>query len=178
VVVDDNAHGGSRSWFCRNEPRIKDQVVGLTPEFEIADPTTELAFHHLFDLEPFWDGGRLEYSTDGGASWHDILSGDGATVPAADDRFVRGGYTGFVSVGTGHPFGGSPAWTGFDDRWWETVVALRDFVGLSVGFRWRLGCDRSDARVGWWLDEVELRTTTRCETVELPPPRETGDRRP
>jgi hypothetical protein len=178
AVAEDVAHDGSRSWFCANEERVKDQVVGLTRFFEITDETTVLAFFHLFDLEPFWDGGRLEYSTDGGASWHDILSGDGATVPAADDRFVRGGYTGFVSVGTGHPFGGSPAWTGFDDRWWETVVALRDFVGLSVGFRWRLGCDRSDARVGWWLDEVELRTTTRCETVELPPPRETGDRRP
>ena len=76
VVVDDDAHGGSRSWFCRNEPRIKDQVVGLTPEFEITDATTELAFHHLFDLEPFWDGGRLEYSTDGGATWSSVTAVD------------------------------------------------------------------------------------------------------
>jgi hypothetical protein len=177
-VVDGDAHSGRRSWFCANEPRIKDQVVGLTPEFEITDATTELAFHHLFDLEPFWDGGRLEFSTDGGASWHDVLSGDGGAIPANPARIVRGAYTGFVSVGTGHPFGGEKAWTGFVEGWIETVVGLADFVGLTVQFRWRLGCDRSDARVGWWLDDVVLRTTSSCESVVLPPPRATGGRRP
>jgi len=178
VVDDDNAHSGSRSWFCRNEPRIKDQVVGLTPEFEITDPTTELGFHHLFDLEPFWDGGRLEFSTDIGATWHDVLAGDGGAIPANPSRIVRGAYTGFVSVGTGHPFGGEKAWTGFVDDWYETVVDLADFVGLTVQFRWRLGCDRSDARVGWWLDDVVLRTTSSCQTLELPEPREPQGRLP
>ncbi|MEX1311862.1 MAG: S8 family serine peptidase, partial [Candidatus Sulfomarinibacteraceae bacterium] len=177
-VVDDNAHSGGRSWFCRNEPQVKDQVVGLVDGFEITDDSTVLGFHHFFDLEPFWDGGRLEYSTDGGSTWQDILRGDGATVADNGSRLVRGGYTGFVSVGTGHPFGGEPAWTGFHDRWIESVVDLADFVGLTVHFRWRLGCDRSDARVGWWLDDVELRTTSSCQTIELPPPRSSQGRVP
>ena len=178
VVVDDNAHSGSRSWFCRNEPQVKDQVVALVDGFEIIDGSTVLGFHHFFDLEPFWDGGRLEYSTDGGSSWQDILRGDGATVGDNPARFLRGAYTGFVSVGTGHPFGGEPAWTGFYDGWIESVVDLADFVGLTVQFRWRLGCDRSDARVGWWLDDVVLRTTSKCQTLELPEPREPQGRLP
>jgi len=177
-VVDDLVYDGNRSWFCSNEPRVKDQVLGLTDAFEILDDSTVISFFHFYDLEPFWDGGRLEYSTDGGSSWHDVLLGDGSTVGDNPDRFISGAYTGFVSVGTGHPFGGERAWTGFDTGWTETVVNLADFVGLTVQLRWRLGCDRSDARVGWWVDNVELRTTTKCETVELPPPRSGAGRRP
>jgi hypothetical protein len=177
-VDDDNAHSGGRSWFCRDEPQVKDQVVALVDGFEIIDGSTVLGFHHLFDLEPFWDGGRLEYSTDGGSSWQDILRGDGATVGDNSGRLLRGAYTGFVSVGTGHPFGGEKAWTGFLGSWTETVVDLADFIGLTVRFRWRLGCDRSDARVGWWVDDVVLRTTSSCRTSELPEPRETTGRLP
>jgi hypothetical protein len=177
-VVDDIAHSGSRSWFCVNEPVIKDQVVGLVEGLEITDQTTVLAFHHLFDLEIFWDGGRLEYSTDGGSSWQDVLQGDGLTVPENPERFLRGGYSGTISFGTGNPLALSRAWTGFVDDWTEVVVDLGDFVGLTVHFRWRLGCDRSEARLGWWLDDVELRRTTTCETISLPAPRHPGGRRP
>ncbi len=79
----------------------------------------------------FWDGGRLEYSTDGGSSWHDILLGDDETVGDNPGRFVSGPYSGFVSVGTGHPFGGERAWTGFDTGWTETVVESCRFRRLD-----------------------------------------------
>jgi len=178
VVVEDFTHGGRRSWFGRSEPRIKDQVLGLVGGFAIDDESTVISFFHFYDVEPFWDGGRFEFSTDGGATWHDILDGDGSTVGENSERFIRGPYTGFVSVGTGHPFGGERAWTGFDHGWTETVIDLADFVGLTVQFRWRLGCDRADARIGWWVDDVEIRTTSRCVTVESPPPRSARGRRP
>jgi hypothetical protein len=177
-VADDLAHTGSRSWFCSNEPRVKDQVVELVRDFEVVDSTTILSFFHFYDLEPFWDGGRIEYSTDGGLSWHDVLGGDGRTVSDNPNRFIAGGYTGFVSVGTGHPFAGERAWTGFDNDWTETIVDLSDFLDLTVRFRWRLGCDFTDARVGWWVDDIELRTTNACETVASPPPRPVPGRRP
>ncbi len=178
MVVGDFTHSGSRSWFCQNEPRVKDQVLGLVDGFAIEDESTVISFFHFYDLEPFWDGGRFEFSTDGGSTWHDILLGDGATVGDNQERFLSGPYTGFVSVGTGHPFGGERAWTGFDNGWTETVIDLADFVGLTVHFRWRLGCDRADARIGWWVDDVEIRTTSKCETVEAPPPRPVEGRRP
>jgi hypothetical protein len=175
--LDGIAADGERSWFCADEPLVKDQVVGLIEPFEVVDPSTILVFDQRFDLEPFWDGGRLEYSTDGGTSWHDILSGDGIGVAENLGRFVSGGYNGIASPGTGHPFGGHRVWTGFNGVWTETTVDLGDFVGESVLFRWRLGCDRSDARLGWWIDHIELRTTTICETVALPPPRGGSGRR-
>lgn len=177
-VVEDFTHGGDRSWFCRNESRIKDQVLGLVDGVDVDDESMVISFFHFYDLEPFWDGGRFEYSTDGGTNWHDILQGNGSTVGENPERFIRGPYTGFVSVGTGHPFGGERAWTGFDHGWTETVIDLADFVGLTVRFRWRLGCDRGDARVGWWVDDVEVRTTSKCETVELPSPRVSEGRHP
>jgi hypothetical protein len=177
-IVDDLAFDGRRSWFCADESRVKDQVVGLLEAFAVADEDTVLAFSHLYDLEPFYDGGRLEYSTDGGVTWHDILDGDGAGVAPDPTRFLRGGYSGFVSVGTGHPFGGEAAWTGFDGGWTRSEVSLAAFVGRTVRFRWRLGCDRSDARSGWWLDAVELRTTATCQPITAPAPRPAGGRRP
>ena len=178
MVVEDFTHSGSRSWFCLNESRIKDQVLGLVDGFAIDDESTVISFFHFYDLEPFWDGGRFEYSTDGGSTWHDILHGDGSTVGENPGRFISGPYTGFVSVGTGHPFGGERAWTGFDIGWTETVIDLADFVGLTLHFRWRLGCDRADARIGWWVDDVEIRTTSKCETIELPSPRSSKGRHP
>jgi len=178
MVVEDFPHSGSRSWFCRNEERVKDQVLGLVDGIAINDESTVISFFHFYDLEPFWDGGRFEYSTDGGSTWHDILLGDGAAVGENPERFLSGQYTGFVSVGTGHPFGGERAWTGFDHGWTETVIDLADFVDLMVHFRWRLGCDRADAEVGWWVDDVEIRTTSKCETVEPPSPRSSQGRHP
>jgi hypothetical protein len=177
-IVDGLAFDGRRSWFCAGESRVKDQVVELLESFVVADDDTVVAFVHLVDLEPFYDGGRLEYSTDGGATWQDILDGDGAGVAPDPARFLRGGYSGFVSVGTGHPFAGEAAWTGFGDGWTLSEVSLAGFVGRSVRFRWRLGCDRSEARSGWWLDAVEVRRTTTCEPVRALPPRPGGGRRP
>ena len=177
-VVTDLAHTGERAWFCADEPHLKDQVVGLSEPFVVDDASTVLSFAHLFDVEPFWDGGRLEFSIDGGASWHDILLGDGHTVAADPGRFLRGGYTGAIGAGTGHPFAGARAWTGFNDGWTTTEVSLADFVGLTVRFRWRLGCDVSEARLGWWLDDVELKTTNACVPVLAAPPRHGGSRVP
>jgi subtilisin family serine protease len=177
-VVEDFPHSGDRSWFCRNESRVKDQILGLVDGFTISDESSVISFFHFYDLEPFWDGGRFEYSTDGGTTWHDILLGDGVSVGDNPGRFLSGPYTGFVSVGTGHPFGGERAWTGFDNGWTQTVIDLADFVGLTIKFRWRLGCDRVDAEVGWWVDDVEIRTTSQCETVEAPSPRSSQGRHP
>jgi hypothetical protein len=176
--VDDLAHTGDRSWFCADEPAVKDQVVELDPGRSVSDPTTVLVFHHRFEHEAFWDGGRLEYSTDNGASWHDILAGDGATVQANPHRFLEGGYRGRLGYGTGTPLAGEQAWTGVTGGWVKTVVDLGDLVGLEPRFRWRLVCDSSEAGAGWWVDDVELWLTRRCTSVSLPSPREIGGRRP
>jgi len=176
IIVDGGAHSGSRSWFGAAEPRVKDQVVALIDAMEIADESMTLVFHHRVDLEPFWDGGRLEYSTDGGATWWDILEADGHGVPANPERIVWGAYSGVVGSGTGHPFAGERAWTGSSGGWTETRVELSDLLDRSVAFRWRLGCDRSEAWVGWWLDDVELCSTASCETITVPKPRQGGGR--
>jgi len=177
-VTGDVSHTGMHAWYCADESAIKDQVLELERDFRIDDPTMVLSFHHVFDHEIFWDGGRLEYSTDSGVSWHDILDGDGVTVAANPDRFLLGGYNGTLSFGTGNPLAGEWAWTGFVTGWLETVVDLGDMVGLDVRFRWRLGCDVTEAGTGWWLDDVELWLTRSCTTVTLPPPRDGVGRRP
>src|SRR5690349_15357218 len=62
--------------------------------------SAELSFWHHYSFDNGgWDGGVLEFTTDGGTSWHDVLS---ATT------FLTGGYNGTLLDHT--PLGYRPAW--------------------------------------------------------------------
>ena len=98
----------------------------------------------------------LEYSVNGGATWYDILAGNGSTIPANPDRFLQGGYTSTISTAYGNPIGGRQAWSGGLVDWQEVIVDLTDLAGESVMLRWRLGTDSSVSNVGWWVDDVSV----------------------
>ena len=160
-------------WFCANEPVVKDQVIELMETLSLPENTAAvLEFRHRFDLERLWDGGRIEYSTDGGATWQDILAGDGASVPANPGRIVEGGYPATLQIGTGsNPLAGERAWTGGSGGWTTSRVDLAELAGLDVNLRWRLGCDSSKAATGWWLDNVRVYWITACEPRQAETPR-------
>ena len=117
-------------------------------------PGSQLQFLHQVNTEPTFDGGVLEYSTDNGTSWFDILAGNGGTVPANANRFVQNGYNSPISTAFGSPIGGRPAWHGNSQGFITTIVDLSDFAGESVRFRWRMACDTSVSATGWWVDNV------------------------
>ncbi len=176
-LVDDLAASPTHAWFVADENRPKDQVLVLADELVVAtDTAPTLSFWHFFDLEPFWDGGVLEYSLDGGASWHDIAAGDGSTIPADPDRLVTGRYSATLSVGSAsNPLAGRAAWTGALTEWEEVEVDLAAFAGLPLHLRLRLGCDDSRARSGWWVDDVRIDATAACVSRG---PRRAGERAP
>ena len=113
-----------------------------------------LEFVHRYDLEPGQDGGVLEYSTDGGANWFDILEGDGAAVPADPNRILNGGYTGVFNAG--RPLAGRPAWFGEMNQFLPVRVDLSAMAGATVNFRWRMVNDGSSSCGGWWYDNVRI----------------------
>ena len=96
----------------------------------------------------------LEYSTDGGTNWFDILEGDGATVPADPGRFLVGGYSGILNEGL--PLSGRSAWFGEMDQFVPVRVDLSDMTGNTVNFRWRMVNDGDSACGGWWYDNVGI----------------------
>lgn len=168
--VDDDAHGGGWSLFVPGEDRVKDQaLVTAEPVALPAGTAPELRFWHLYDHQVFVDGGRLEYSLDGGATWHDILDGDGGAIPADEGRFLQGGYSGTIQGGVNTPIGPGWAWTGFIRDWSLVRVDLADFAGREPLLRWRIGCNSSRHGEGWWVDDVEVSWPTPCDTRAGPP---------
>ncbi len=50
----------------------------ISPIFDLSDyENVSLSFWHIYDLEPGWDYGYVEYSTNGGGSWTQAASYDG-----------------------------------------------------------------------------------------------------
>lgn len=123
-----------------------------------------LTFWHKRDFEgtaaSCFDAGVLEYSTDNGSNWYDILSGEGDNNASTDAgnpaRFVENGYNGTVSSGYSNSLGGRSAFCGDTSSFVRTRVDLADFSSLSIRFRFRFGSDTSVAGVGWRVDDVSV----------------------
>ena len=128
-----------------------------SPVITMPDVTTgvfELAFNHYIATETNWDGGNLKYSLEGGL-W--------TVVPSS--AFTHNPYNGSLNTitqGNDNPMQGEEAFTGSDGgsvsgSWGQSVI---DLSALGVGansniqFRWELGTDGCNGRIGWYLDEV------------------------
>jgi hypothetical protein len=118
-----------------------------------------LHFNHAFGFEdPDFDGGFLEYSTNGGSIWVD-----------AGPLFDQGvDYTGTIvdpgPVSGANPNRGHVAFIGDSHGYVSTRYDLAPLAGQSVRFRWRSSTDASIFDWGWFVDDV------RIYTCEIPAP--------
>ena len=152
-IVTTDSNSPVSSWFCSDQSSVKDQVVAMAASVSIpAGAPGVLEFFHSYNTESTFDGGVLEYSTNGGGSWSDIGSG----------RITENGYNSTISTSYSSPIGGRSAWSGNSGGFLRTTVDLSDFAGQSIRFRWRMACDNSVAATGWWVDDVVIRTNGDC----------------
>jgi hypothetical protein len=158
-----------------SEEVVKDQLLVLTQPLSIPmDGLSFLEFFQTMDTEPDRDGLVLEYTTDDGASWHDVLDGNGDSILANSDRFIANGYNSVLETGNGNPLPGRAAWS--DEVYGPVVVNLEDFVGHLVRFRWRFGCDASVSESGGvGLDDIVLRHVGDCSSSLFVDGFESGD---
>jgi hypothetical protein len=103
-------------------------------------PGANLDFMHAFGFEGWWDSGRVEYSTDGGASWAD-----------AGSLFVQNGYNSGASWG----FGGA-AFSSGSGGYIESRLDLSSLAGQEVQFRFHTITDYSVGSAGWYVDDVNI----------------------
>ena len=83
-VPDPQAHSTAMSFFtdgAATQGAIKDDRLISPPQ--LLSSTSRLVFWHRFDLELNYDGGVLEVSTNGGASYKDV------TDPSVGGRFTK-----------------------------------------------------------------------------------------
>jgi hypothetical protein len=172
-VVDPLTHGLTNSYFSdATTLDLKDDRLIAPPQDLSAG--SRLIFWHRFFFEAGFDGGVIEVSRDGGATWVDVLAGGGS--------FIEGGYNDVIGAEFGSPIAGRQAWSGFSefvDAMNRVEVDLGAFAGEGVLVRWRLAGDTLAAGslpgAGWWIDDVEITNVLESPATCPLPPRTADD---
>jgi hypothetical protein len=155
VLDGSDANSPTMSWNADDVDSVSDQVL-VSPQITIPTGVTTptLRFYTRFDLEEnaanCYDGGVLEYSTNGGGSWTQVPNGMLQSLP----------YTGTVSNCCNNPLQGRQAWCN-SQGWTRAVVDLSGLEGASLTFRFRLGTDFTVAAGPWHIDDFRVQS---CET--------------
>jgi hypothetical protein len=148
-----NSMGSNRFEFGIDNGFITDtQLVSPALAVSPTDPLV-VKFDHAFDLEAsggdFFDGGVVELSNDGGATWTDVSAFG-----------VNPGYTGVIFVGAENPLSGRPAFSGTSPSFPALSTVTLDFgtqfAAQSVMIRFRIGTDVAEAQTGWVIDNVDV----------------------
>lgn len=121
----------------------------LLPPLEVP-PEAVLRFDHWARMEydtdqmddHYWDGGVLEISTNGGASFFMV-------EPV-------GGYPHRITDNPASPFEPDTPCYGETDGWETGTVDLRPYAGRTIRFRFRFGSDFYVREEGWYIDNVRV----------------------
>ena len=120
----------------------------VSPAFPIQTTGGQLSFRNRYNTQATFDGMVLEFSTNNGTSWTDILTGGGS--------FVSGRYNSFL-------FNSRAAWSGNSGSYVDTVVNLpASLNGQNVRFRWVMISNSSVAVVGVNVDDVRVSGAREC----------------
>ena len=167
-LPDAKAHSPANSFFTEAisaQAAVKDDRLISPPQ--LISSTTRLHFWHRFDLELDWDGGVLEVSTNGGASYVDITAAGGLFVKGAYSRIMGNGGL----AGRGAWTGRSPGMINGAGDMNEVEVDLRSLAGTTAIFRWRLRTDdlTVDETLGWWVDDIQFTNLLVAPPCNEPP---------
>jgi bacillolysin len=122
-------------------------------------PGAFLHFQHAtdFEIDTFsgdpYDGGVVEYSTDGGATWQDtsaLFTNNGPNGTLADADL------------TSNPLAGRKVFGGVSRGYYSSKATLESLAGQSVKLRFRIGTDEynpsNQNAYGWFVDDVRVYT--------------------
>lgn len=127
---------------------------------DVALPASGTAYMHFrhaywFDYDAIygtmWDGGVVEYRTNGGGTWQD-----------AGPLIIDNGYDGTIYGGYANPLGGRQGFGRYSSGYISSRLDLSTLAGESIRFRFRIGTDNwadpSTDAYGWWIDDIGVYT--------------------
>ncbi|HYP38757.1 MAG TPA: S-layer homology domain-containing protein [Chloroflexia bacterium] len=160
TVVTGTVASGTFAAHVDDPNELSDQQLTQVNAVTIPAGATsaQLVFSHTYSFEDAtvpWDGGVLEYSTNG-TTWND-----------AGSLITQGGYTGVITVTAGNPLANRPAWVNVKPGFpaFSTVTAnLMSLAGQSVRFRFREGSDPNTGAPGWNVDNIRIIVGGACVT--------------
>ncbi len=154
------ATSGVKSYWGYNRPtaaalRVAVPTVGTLPA------GARMQFNHSYGFRnvgsTYYDGGRVEYSTNSGGTWTDAgpMITDGQT------------YGGLLSTCCSNPLGGLMAFV--DDTWGYTAsqIDLSSLAGQSFWYSFLIGTDSSVDEYGWFVDDIRIYTCAACVATRV-----------
>jgi hypothetical protein len=136
------AHSGNTSWFAPDITTISTtSLTSANTATTSAKPFSILSFWHNFNTENLYDGGVVEYSTNGGSSWTD-----------ASPLFLSNGYNNIMDASTS--LTGRMAFSGKSQGFGQTTLNLSSFGTTPVQFRFRMETDNGTGIDGWYVDDI------------------------
>jgi hypothetical protein len=143
------ATSGATSVWIENLESISDNAFAMSASRSIPAGAF-FRFDHAFGFEDSatgitaYDGGVVEYSTNGGANWSD-----------AGGLFVNNGYNKTIALGD-NPLAGRSAFGSESNGFIASRLNLASLSGQSARFRFRVGSDSSYLDYGWFIDNPWL----------------------
>ncbi|MEA2465731.1 MAG: hypothetical protein QOJ98_3478 [Acidobacteriota bacterium] len=137
---------------------LPDEQSLTSPVLNVGSGPLSIAFQHRFSFEAGnWDGGVIELSNNGGASWIDIGTGayNGATN-AATSAPIGAARPAFVNRMTG--------WPNFAN---VTLNLGTTYANQNVLIRFRIGADESTGAPGWDVDQITVTGITNTPFTAL-----------
>lgn len=147
--TENGVYDGDFAWFVANAPENSDQIMQSVEPFQLIGSQPAVRFFTNYDIEPGWDGGLVEMSTDG-TNWTNV----------GNERLIRGKYRGRVQASA---FDASVtdlnSYWGESEGYFDVYIDLADLAGQEVYLRWRFGADANNGDLdfaGWWVDNIQL----------------------
>ncbi len=140
-----------------NDPPTKSLSALISPPVAIQAGDAQITFNNFYNTEQNFDGMVLEYTTNSGGTWTDVVTGGGS--------FVSGGYNSTLSNDSTNSLPGRRAWSGNSGGYVSTVVNLpASLNGQTVQFRWLMGSDDSENVSGVRVDDVQVLGGRQCNS--------------
>jgi hypothetical protein len=143
------------------KPFLPDEQILTSPPMNVGTGPLVISFTHRFAFEAGnWDGGVIELSNNGGATWTDI------------GGIVGNSYNGLTNAGTNAPIGASrPAFVARNTGWPNFVTVTRNlgttYAGQTIQIRFRIGADDSTGAPGWDIDDINVSGLTNTPFTSL-----------
>ncbi|MEO0310746.1 MAG: hypothetical protein RIQ89_403 [Bacteroidota bacterium] len=147
--LTNSTHSGINAWDVNLNTVYGNNANSylLSSYFDFTTPqSARLSFWHNFNSEGSWDGTRLEYTSDSGATWQ--ILGPSLTDPAATNWYTDDELNSSLTY----------AWEGNSNGWIESTYKLFDLNAISAGVRFRFVFE-SDGSVqtdGYSIDDFTL----------------------
>jgi len=138
-------------WWSGTGVDLQDASIVGTATVSVSNPT--LTIVTKYGIEPFWDFGFVQVSTDNGATWTSLSN---SYTTSDHDPSAHPAIIAQLPGLTGDPdYGHSPNWP----DWTTMSFDLTAYAGQTVMIRFRYMTDWGTTYEGWWINSATVSDT-------------------